>query len=169
MVHALRRLANEKILEVHKNGRFVVPVPNKKTVSDVCRARLLLEERAIDMIMDKPFSQSVFTKLYDIADTSRESLKLHNDTESVKNDMLFHRTLVMCSDSECLIDLHRLELNRFIGIKYTLRDQYETQKEAVNRHFEIVDQMCNGNRAAAIEGIKEHILQTMHRLCNKVE
>ena len=36
IVHALKRLANEKIVEVQGNGRFFIPVPTVKDIQDIC-------------------------------------------------------------------------------------------------------------------------------------
>lgn len=156
VVQALKRLANEKIIAVRANGRFFIPVPTEATLRGVCRTRIIFEQEAIGCLAERRERETVHS-LRQVAESCYQEMEQVNNLESVKRDMDFHRMLVASAGNSCMQELYEIVLNRYISIKYVLRDQYRSQKAGAQRHIEIVRAIEEGKEALAKELLESHI------------
>ena len=167
VVQALKQLAHEKIIAVQANGRFFIPVPTEATLQGVCRTRIIFEQEAIGLLAESRDS-AVIHSLRQIADSCYQEMATVNNLESVKRDMDFHRTLVASSGNSCLQELYETVLNRYISIKYVLRDQYRSQKAGAQRHIDIVKAIEAGEGELAKELLSSHISAAMETMMQMI-
>lgn len=160
VVQALKRLANEKIIGVRGNGRFFIPIPTEATLRGVCRTRILFEQEAIVQLVTNHNEESIHN-LHEMAECCFLGIETENSLESVKRDMDFHRMLVASAGNSCLQELYGVVLNRYISIKYVLRDQYINQKAAANRHLEMMHYIDVGDAESAKMCSEKHIQSSM--------
>lgn len=163
VVQALKRLANEKILDVQANGRFIIPVPTETKLRNICETRLLFEQEAIRQLIER-HDQNVVSSLSDMAKRCHLDYSTERAAESVKQDLNFHRALVSSTGNACMQELYGIILNRFIGIKYILNGQYSSQNRAVGRHIELMRYIEGKNEPQAMACIEFHIMHSMNQL-----
>ncbi len=167
VVHALRKLANENILEIHKNGRFVIPVPRENIVRDICNTWLFLEKAAAEDIMDNGFSEEAYKDLTGLAFQGCDEYTAQSDVDGVINDVNFHRRLVSYVSNSCIKDMHQLIFNRFISIRFVLRPVCELQQIAVKDHIELIESMKANNKEKTFQCLEGHIGRIIPRLCSQ--
>lgn len=163
VVQALKQLAHEKIIAVQANGRFFIPVPTEATLRGVCRTRIVFEQEAIGRLNENK-DPAVIQSLRQIADSCYREVETVNNLESVKRDMDFHRTLVAASGNSCMQELYETVLNRYISIKYVLRDQYRSQRAGAQRHIDIINAIEAGKGELAKDLLSSHILSAMEMM-----
>lgn len=163
VVQALKRLANEKIIGVRANGRFFIPVPTEATLRGICRTRIIFEQEAIGWLASHQDKRAI-AALQQLAEACYQEMELVNNQESVKRDMDFHRMLIASAGNSCMQELYEIVLNRYISVKYVLRDQYRSQREGAKRHIEIIQSIDAGAETRAKELLESHISVAMESM-----
>lgn len=156
VVQALKLLANERIIGVGGNGRFFIHTPTEADLRGICRTRVLFEQEAVRRLIRSKNLPAV-DNLCAMADQCLFETETDNSVESVKRDMDFHRTLIASAKNSCMQELYEIVLNRYISVKYVLRDQYRSQRKAGQRHVELMHFIERGNVEAAEKCIDDHI------------
>lgn len=163
VVQALKKLVGDGILYVNPAGKYFVPVPTEKRLNEVCGLRLLLEQYAVSLYAKHPDPEAM-KKLKQAADRCSEEMNNQNAVESVKNDLDFHKKLVELTGNQCLYDVYMPVLRQFIGIKYSLQNQYDVQSQAAWRHQEILRYIMERNEERAKESLWNHIELSRQRM-----
>lgn len=168
VVQALKRLSNEKIIEVLVNGRFRIPVPTKETLWNICQTRVLFEQEGVRCLIVNRDREQIQV-LRSMSEDCLHYIQEANAYDSVKMDMDFHRTLVASAKNSWMGDLYEITLNRFISIKYALTGQYTTQMVGARRHVDLMEQVEAGNLQKARSIVEEHIMGAMNIMVNIIE
>ena len=163
VVQALKRLSNEKIIDVLGNGRFRIPIPAEDTLWGICRTRVLFEQEGARCLIHSQDKRQI-DAMRRQADDCLLQIKAANAYNSVKLDMDFHRMLVASTNNACLRELYEITLNRFISIKYVLTGQYTTQLVGAERHVELMNQIEAKNTDRAMTIIEDHIMGAMNTM-----
>ena len=163
VVLALKRLANEGILTVSSGGKYYIPIPTRKMLDEVCEVRCLLEQHAVSIHV-KNNDAAVGLKLKMLAEQSKEAFLSGDPVTSVKCDFDFHRSFIELTGNSCLMEAHVSVLNRFVGIKYSLGNQLESQERAVDRHMEIMEFIMANDEKKAKESVWNHIESARQRI-----
>lgn len=163
VVLALKRLTNEGILTVSNGGKYYIPIPTRKMLDEVCDVRCLLEQHAVSIHV-KNNDAAVGEKLKMLAEQSKEAFLSGDPVTSVKCDFDFHRSFIELTGNSCLMEAHVSVLNRFVGIKYSLGNQLESQERAVDRHMEIMEFIIANDEKKAKESVWNHIESARQRI-----
>ena len=160
VVQALKLLANERIIGVGGNGRFFIHTPTEAELHDICRTRILFEQEAV-RYLTRSRDFAVIDKLCAMADQCLFETETGNPVESIKRDMDFHRTLIASAKNSCMQELYEIVLNRYISIKYVLRDPYHSRHKASLGHLELMHGIERGGVEAAEKCVDHHISSAM--------
>lgn len=163
VVQALKRLAGDGILYVNSTGKYYIPVPTVQRLHEVCGVRILLEQYAVALHVAHP-DPEILQQLKHAADRCSEEMEHQNAVESVKNDLSFHRQLVELTGNQCLYDAYMPVLRQFIGIKYSIKHQYDMQEMAAVRHQEMIRYIMDGDEQNAKESLWNHIELSRKRM-----
>lgn len=167
VVLALKRLANEGILTVSSGGKYYIPIPTKKMLDEVCDVRCLLEQHAASIHVKNNDPETRET-LKMLAEQSRKALRSGDPVTSIKCDFDFHRKFIELTGNSCLMEVYIPVLNRFVGIKYSLGHQFETQEMAVDRHMEIMEFIIANDEEKARAAVRNHIDPARERIARYI-
>ena len=101
VIQALKRMANEGILEITFGGKYIVPVASQKQIQDVCQARLVIEENALTALCRNPEKTDI-TALKNIEKELAEFYEKGSFDKYFLCDMHFHKKLVELAGNGCM-------------------------------------------------------------------
>lgn len=156
VVQALKQLANERVLEVDKGGKFFITVPTEKMLNDVCDVRCLLEQFAITLLIRNQNRED----LLELREIAVESKRLWNSEDKLKSIHYcreFHKKFVEKTGNCCLLESYLPVLYQYGGIKYSLGSEWVTHRILGDWHMKIVDFILEGKEEEAKNATWEHI------------
>ena len=167
VIQALKRMANEGIVEITQGGKYFVPVASQKEIQDVCQARLILEENALAALCHRSTVDDLAV-LKGINQELVEYFKKKSFDKYFLSDMHFHRKIVELAGNGCIADLHRILINRFIVVRHTTGLILAHSQEACKEHLEMIRVIEAHDEQGAKAIIRKHILEMEGRLNAKV-
>ena len=167
VIQALKRMANEGILEITQGGKYIVPVASQKEIQDVCQARLILEENAL-VSLCRSASKEDISVLETINEELKEFFKASSVDKYFLSDMHFHKKIVELAGNNCITDLHRILINRYTVVRHTTGMILIHSADACDEHAFMIQAVENKDEAAAREVIRKHIFEMEERLNAKV-
>lgn len=161
VVQAVKLLANNGILEILKNGRVRIPIFTPEQVLKICDVRLLLETHAIDCLFeltDSSSFQEKCTRLKKLAEIGYEQNSANDILSYNKSDLLFHTTLVECSDNEFLVTVYQQIQGRFVIANFLSNSwSSESISRSADAHKQIVQVIANKNKTLCKTLLVEHV------------
>lgn len=151
---ALRMLDNESLIEYHVNKGYIVSDFPKEKMDDIQFVRSILESKAVELAGEH-FTDKSINALETILDESWEALKNMDWKLIRKLNVDFHFTIYNLAPSQMLNDLINKLWHSFP--KYVLHEQHETNHHSLQDHSNIIENIKNGNFAAAAELMRKHI------------
>ena len=166
-IQALKRMANEGILEITSGGKYIVPVASQKQIQDVCQARLIIEENAL-VVLSATATQKDIEELENI---NRELMSYYEAGSFDKyflSDMHFHKKIVELAGNDCMADLHRILVNRYMVVRHTTGLILVHREEACQEHSIMIEALKKHDEAGARVVMRKHIMEMEERLNEKV-
>lgn len=167
VIQALKRMANEGILEITQGGKYIVPVASQKQIQDVCQARLVIEKNALATLCNAEFKVDT-RDLKEINQNLVEFYKNGNFDKYFLSDMHFHKKIVELAENDCMTDLHRLLINRYMVVRHTTGLILVHNKEACEEHAVMIKAIEARDERRAMEVMQNHIIEMEKRLNEKV-
>ena len=164
VIQAVKLLANERILEVKSNGRIIVHQYDDKEITDICKARILIERFAVTEICDKKDGDAVET-LTQPALLCSEYVKQGEYVKSCKEDLNFHKKMVALAGNDCITDVYDSIQGRFLVASYlTMNSTSRMQGVASADHMALFAYLKQFDKDKAIALVEEHILSIRGQL-----
>ena len=169
VVQAVKLLANNGILEILKNGRVRIPIFTPEQVRKICDVRLLLETHAIDCMFsltDSASFQEKCLRLKSLAEIGYEQNSANDILSYNKSDLLFHTTLVECSDNEFLATVYQQIQGRFVIANF-LSNSWSDESISLSAaaHQKIVQaiadkdiDLCKSLLIEHVESVSNHVM-----------
>lgn len=167
VIQALKRMANEGILEITFGGKYIVPVASQKQIQDVCQARLVIEENAL-LHLCRNVDEVNITALKYIEKELAEFYEKGSLDKYFLCDMHFHKKLVELAGNVCMADLHGILINRYTVVRHTTGMILVHSKDACQEHALMIQAIEEHNEEKAREIIRGHIMKMEARLNEKV-
>lgn len=167
VIQALKRMANEGILEITSGGKYIVPIASQKEIQDVCQARLLIEENALTVLCDNSSPDDIAV-LKAIDQELQNYFKSQSVDKYFLSDMHFHKKIVELARNRCMTDLHRILINRYMVVRHTTGMILVHSEDACNEHALMIQAIGSHDKKAARTLIEKHILTMEERLNAKV-
>ncbi|MDF1494754.1 GntR family transcriptional regulator [Caproiciproducens sp. CPB-2] len=164
VIQAVKLLANERILEVKSNGRIIVPQYDDKEITDICKARILIERFAVTEICDRKDGNAV-ESLTQPALLCGEYVKQGEYVKSCKEDLNFHKKMVALAGNDCITDVYDSIQGRFLVASYlTMNSASRMQGVASADHMALLAYLKQFDEEKAIALVEEHILSIRGQL-----
>jgi DNA-binding GntR family transcriptional regulator len=171
---ALQMLEQEGLVKSLSNGGTVVIGFSVKNAEDMFDFRLMLEHRALEIILQNPFVN--YRPLLEIIDQIREinNRKTIDDlTQTISTmDIQFHRSMMMMSENQSILRAWNTMANVLYTVLIIANTTYTSFFDYYKKHKELSDIIIQGNPACLTE-IQDHILVAkkliIERLSNRME
>ena len=153
---ALRQLEQEGLVSAGPRGRLSVRHLDDKEIRDIFAVRAALETLAAHTLLALEDRNSAITKLR-AAVSEMERLADAELEERIEADLEFHRTLCRLSDNDTLLhSWEQLEGSIRMSIMFAGQERGVRNMD-VARHFKLVDAIEDGDPAAVMQEIAEHM------------
>jgi len=157
VIHALRKMHSEGLVEYSSKGHFYVPDYDLKTIRDVTSMRKLLELQGMREL--KSYGMSID---FDLIREMNEQCEYHIDkgklVEASVFDMRFHRYLIDAAGNKCLSDMFKIVQRQFMMINYSIRRYKASQQSAACLdHERIIDYLEEHNYDQAAKILEDHV------------
>lgn len=163
---ALRRLANEHLVDIVQNEGARLSNPSEKDIRDAFAVRSLLECEAIQLAV-KNISP---VQLCLLEEEIKEEELTFNDKDPDKYLQIntnFHMIIAEASDNVALIDHIDQILSRTFVYEVFFEDFFDfPNNPSLNDHKNILQCLIDKDELQAIEMTKAHILSAMESLMN---
>jgi DNA-binding GntR family transcriptional regulator len=162
---ALRRLETEGLVRASaRKGVFVIGL-TRKNISDLMDVRILLETYAAKTGLLSPLSKELKSRFVEL--NSRMESMIHKNeyvdyNEFVEVDTAFHRSIIIASRNEKLLDLYdynEMQM-RIVRFFYITSKKARRVKETQSEHKIICEVMLEGNPDLAVGAITNHLSNT---------
>ena len=167
VIQALKRMANEGILEITQGGKYIVPLASQKDIQDVCQARLILEENALCTLCTSASQEDIST-LESINQESVAYFEAQSIDKYFLSDMHFHKKIVELAGNSCITDLHRILTNRYMVVRHTTGMILVHSPEACEEHALMIEAIKKQDEESARAVIRKHIFEMEKRLNAKL-
>ena len=168
VLHALKRMEEQKMINVTSTGHFYLPEYSEKDICDLLEMRALLERQTI-------LKLSAHRELLDfhalsLLVTECSAANKHGNVVSArKADMEFHRLLTNSVNNPYLSDLYERILSQFIVANYLLTDPTQAQQTiAADEHVTILEAIKAEDYAAACAAMDMHIFGARDKILKKM-
>lgn len=151
---AVRRLAQEGLLEVAENRGVRVRKLTLEEAVDTYEVRALLEGMAARRVAQRADARNI-----DILNAllhTMAALPANDFAAHIKADDAFHERIAELSGNHALLDVFRLLNGRVTRIKILTRDT-NASVTTKRQHLEIVDAIATGNPARAEAAMRSHV------------
>lgn len=170
VIHALKMMSAEGIVNSRPNGRVEVPIFTPKQIVDICKMRLLLEDFALKTICENK-NADVMPEIYAIARECETQTKVYNNMiEARKVDLMLHRQIVTASGSDCLLNGYIMIQGQFT----TANHLFVTHTDAAHviscdEHMQLLDYLNAFNYKAASKTLTAHIMAGCERILGQMD
>jgi DNA-binding GntR family transcriptional regulator len=156
VIQALKRLANENVIDVNSTGKYSIIVPNKTILRELCELRYMYESYAVSRLLQDIKNENI-TLLEQKALKCKELMSSDDMSLVLVADYEFHRCLISMTHNVCIGESYETVLKRYIAAKYVAGYKNEAQLKAINAHFEMIKCLQNGDRDKLMEILHDHI------------
>lgn len=168
VLHALKRMQEQKMINVTPTGHFYVPEYSKKDICDLLEMRALLERQTI-LKLSAHREPLDFDKLSLLVTECSAANRHGNVVAARKADMEFHRLLTVSVNNPYLTDLYDRILSQFIVANYLLTDPTQAQQTiAADEHVTILEAIRAEDYAAACAAMDMHIFGARDKILKKL-
>lgn len=158
---ALKRLANDGLIENNIHKGFVVTKFSKETLTDVLYVRSLLESEAI-LLAENTFTDENVRNLEEIHRQSEIETENGNLVKIMELNRKFHFALYQAITSKLLLEHIERLWDRFPN--YAMYTKLENAKNSLRTHRRIIEFIKTSNFIEAAAEMKKHILKTEESL-----
>jgi DNA-binding GntR family transcriptional regulator len=170
---ALKRLESEKLVERRpKSGTYVFSICQSK-LDKLLRFRFVIESEAAVLACEADrgkFAQELGA-VYDIMTVDQRT---GNNRDYLKQDSIFHRTMVSECDNPYFIESYQLIANIMDTVRNYLGNNEDHLMQSMNQHREIIAAVEGGDAGQLREILARHILPdhgaywTAGNICNRL-
>ncbi len=154
---ALKRLESEKLVERRpKSGTYVFSIC-QSSLDKLLRFRFVIESEAAALACEADrakFAQELGA-VYDIMVMDQRT---GNNRDYLKQDSIFHRTMVSECGNPYFIESYQLIANIMDTVRNYLGNNENHLQRSMNQHSEIIEAVQDGNAAHLREILARHIL-----------
>ena len=168
VLHALKRMEEQKMINVTSTGHFYVPEYSEKDICDLLEMRALLERQTILKLSTHRESLDFYA--LSLLVTERSAANKHGNVVAArKADMEFHRLLAVSVNNPYLTDLYDRILSQFIVANYLLTDPTQAQQTiASDEHVTILEAIRAEDYTAACAAMDMHIFGARDKILKKM-
>lgn len=168
VVHALKRMQEQKMINVTPTGHFYIPEYSKTDICNLLEMRALLEHQTILKLSSRR-ERLDFEQLTALVMECSSANKYGEVVAARKADMEFHRLLTVSVGNPYLTDLYERILSQFIVANYLLTDPTQAQQTiAADEHVTILEAIRNEDYAAACAAMDMHIFGARDKILKKL-
>lgn len=153
---AMRRLANEGLIEIYPNRFAKVAEYGEDAIRDIGVLRIALDSMAIKLAIMYS-SQADCLRLKELAQCCHDAMAADDVQRRLQCDSDYHMELALMSRNELLIKFQKeLYLRvRFIMLHHP--NPVENKKRHLEQHFDLADAIMNHDEKAALAIIVDHL------------
>lgn len=154
---ALQRLEHDGIVRIlPKQGIYICEI-SVKQINDVYEMRTSLETFAIKKLANR-IEKSQIEELKEILKQQYEQIELKDPNLFIEFDTIFHLKLMEFIDNKEMYNAFSNieEKLNFYG-KEIIKKNFERLKNSYEEHERILSELVNGNEAAAIKEVENHL------------
>lgn len=168
VVHALKRMEDQKMLTVTSTGHYFVPEYSEKDICDLLEIRALLERETIHKLSTCP--EQLDIKQLSLLATECYAANRHGNVVAArKADMAFHKLLTTSVCNTYLTDLYDRIMSQFIVANYLLTDPTQAQQNiAADEHITVLEALKVNDFDAATAAMDAHIYGARDKILNKM-
>lgn len=163
----LQRLVQEGLLRSEPHRGVFIPTMDEEDVSDIYRAREVIECAAVRMVMSGASIANIVTSLRQIVAAMDEAHRQERWARMAELDMKFHLELVRGAGSDRLDRMYASLLDE-TRVLLNLTTTYSSHGGLVSGHAEIVDALASGDPALAEATLHGHLVGSSERIGTKV-
>ena len=145
---------------VPQSGSYVFS-PTREEIEELCDFRLLLEQRALCVSMEKAAS-ALLRSLKKIVEKMNEAYRSSDLFQSKLLDTDFHQTFIKHSQNRYLIQSYGNIGHSVEALRYRFMDTAVYRNRAFDEHQKILELLTAGNVSKACDILDDHISRTKH-------
>lgn len=169
IIQALKQMQTQEMVIVSRNGKYSIPRFDKKHVRDICTIRLLLEQQAVTEIKDKKIVIHA-DLLHTIGQKCYRANMVGDVTESRREDLTWHKTLVKEAGNDCLNGIYEKVQGQFMVANFLqIFHTKEQQLVASDEHLKIVEALSNQSYDMAFSLLGEHINLACEKILHRMD
>ncbi len=164
IIHAIKRLENEGMMETGRGGKIMIPHYTPGKVREIYNIRILLEEYAMKCVCNSD-QKTDLTRLKSCADACKKGYD-QNDVVSASNaDLQFHLGLVQSAKNDCLTGLYHKVQGQCMVVNYLLvNSNIQHRSTSSNEHIEIIEGLSQMNYERSCAVLERHLNRNVDRL-----
>lgn len=163
VVQALKRMANERIINITTGGKYIIPVVTSETIKDICSLRLMFEEHAVASVCES-ITEEKLNELMLLKNSCDSYFNAEEFDKYFLEDMNFHRRIMRFTGNECMSSLFNILINRYMVIRSTAGYALKHDREASLEHTQLLEALRNRDEKEARSIIVRHIGKIEERL-----
>ncbi len=148
------------VVVIPQSGSYVFS-PTREEIEELCDFRLLLEERALRISMERD-ARALLSALKKIVEEMKRAYRTADLFQSKVLDTEFHQTFLKFSDNRYLIQSYANIGHSVEALRYRFMDTAVYRNRAFDEHQKILELLGAGNVAKAADILGDHISRTKH-------
>jgi DNA-binding GntR family transcriptional regulator len=148
------------VVVVPQSGSYVFS-PTREEIEELSDFRLLLEQRALCVSMEKAAS-ALLRSLKKIVEKMNEAYRSSDLFQSKLLDTDFHQTFIKHSQNRYLIQSYGNIGHSVEALRYRFMDTAVYRNRAFDEHQKILELLTAGNVSKACDILDDHISRTKH-------
>jgi DNA-binding GntR family transcriptional regulator len=164
VIHAIKRLENEGLMETDRGGRVLIPQYTPEKIREIYDVRIMLEQHAMKSIC-KSECPIVFGIMENYANLCAEGYKSGNTIAASQADLNFHKSIIASINNNCLSDIYNKVQGQCMVVNYLLEKPTEEQyAKSMQEHAEIIESLKAMDAEKSSIIIENHLKSNVSRL-----
>ena len=148
------------VVVIPQSGSYVFS-PTREEIEELCDFRLLLEQRALYVSMEKA-ATAMLRSLKKIVEKMNDAYRSSDLFQSKLLDTDFHQTFIKHSQNRYLIQSYGNIGHSVEALRYRFMDTAVYRNRAFDEHNKILELLTAGNVSKACDILDDHISRTKH-------
>jgi DNA-binding GntR family transcriptional regulator len=148
------------VVVIPQSGSYVFS-PTREEIEELCDFRLLLEQRALGVSMEKA-ATAMLRSLKKIVEKMNDAYRSSDLFQSKLLDTDFHQTFIKHSQNRYLIQSYGNIGHSIDALRYRFMDTAIYRNRAFDEHNKILELLTAGNVSKACDILDDHISRTKH-------
>lgn len=164
IIHAIKRLENEGMLETVRGGKVMIPQYTTDKIREIYDMRIMLEQYAIKCICENKFLID-FDTIKSYADQCEDAYKSGDIIAASQADLNFHKAIINAIKNNCLSDIYNKVQGQCMVVNYLLEKPTEEQyRKSIGEHAELIRNLSMLNFEKCSEILEHHLKRNVIRL-----
>jgi DNA-binding GntR family transcriptional regulator len=164
VIHAVKRLENEGLMETDRGGRVMIPQYTADKIREIYDVRVMLELYAMKCIYECE-SPIDFSIMQNFADQCAEGYMSGNIIQASQADLNFHKAIISAARNNCLSDIYNKVQGQCMVVNYLLQKPTEEQyAKSIQEHSELIENLRILELEKSNKILEHHLKRNVKRL-----